>query len=95
MRVERRRKLWTVEKSESVLRVWLRGRTFYFRVHGPSSRPVLTFLILVFLKLKIAYDAFFLLYNIYNLILKHLEKNYDLIIRLFNIIVQNMNELAL
>ena len=31
----------------------------------------------------------------YNLILKHLEKNHDLIIRLFNIIVHYINELAL
>ena len=31
----------------------------------------------------------------FNLVLKHLEKKYDLIIRLFNIIFHYMNELAL
>ena len=36
-------KLWTVDGSESVLRAWRHGRTFDFRVHGPSSRPILTF----------------------------------------------------
>ena len=38
-----RRKLWTVDGSKSVLRAWLYCRTFNFRVHGPSSRPVPTF----------------------------------------------------
>ena len=42
------RQLWTVHGSESVLRAWLHSRTSDFRVHGPSSRPVLTFFILVF-----------------------------------------------
>ena len=42
------RKLWTVNGSESVLRALLHGRTFDFRVHGPSLRPILTFFILVF-----------------------------------------------
>ena len=32
-----------VDGNEGVLRAWLHGRTFDFRVHGPSSRPVLTF----------------------------------------------------
>ena len=34
-----------VDGSESVLRAWLRGRTFDFRMHGPSSRPVMTLFI--------------------------------------------------
>ena len=34
-------------------------------------------------------------YFVIQFILKHLEKNYDLIIRLFDIIVHYMNELAL
>ena len=34
---------FTLDGSESVLRAWRHGRTFDFRVHGPSSRPVLTF----------------------------------------------------
>ena len=34
-------------------------------------------------------------YFVIQLILKHFEKIYDLIIRLFNIIVPYMNELAL
>ena len=42
------RNLWTVDGSETVLRAWLHGRTFDFRLNGPSSRPVLTFFILVF-----------------------------------------------
>ena len=37
------RNLWTADGSESVLRAWRHGRTFDFRVHGPSSKPVLTF----------------------------------------------------
>ena len=37
--------MWTVDASGSVLRVWLNGRTFDFRVQGPSSRPVLTFFV--------------------------------------------------
>ena len=49
-------------RSESVLRTRLHGRTFDFRVHGPSSRPVLAFFVLFF-KLKLAYNAFFLLCN--------------------------------
>ena len=40
------RKLWTVD-SESVLRAWLHGRTFDFLVYGPSSRPVLTFFLIL------------------------------------------------
>ena len=61
------RNLWTVDGSESVLRAWLHGRTFDFRVHGPSSRPVLSFFILVFVclffLLKMAYNGFFILCN--------------------------------
>ena len=41
-------KIGTVNESESVHQAWLHGRTFDFRVHGPSPRPVLTFFILVF-----------------------------------------------
>ena len=37
------RNLWTVDGNKSVLRAWLHGKTFNFRVHGPNSRPVLTF----------------------------------------------------
>ena len=66
--------LWTIDGIENVLQEWLHGigRTFDFRVHGPSSRPVVTlsFLILVFfffsffnLKLPNIYNAFFLLCN--------------------------------
>ena len=57
--------LWTEVKS--VLRAWLHVRTFDFRVHGPSSRPVLSFFILVFVclffLLKMAYNGFFILCN--------------------------------
>ena len=42
------RNLWTVDGSQSALRAWRHGRTFDFRKHGPTSRPVLTFFILVF-----------------------------------------------
>ena len=37
--------LWTLDGSESVLRAWFHGRTFDFRVHGPSSRPLLNFVL--------------------------------------------------
>ena len=37
------RKLWTVNGNESVLRACLHGRAFNFRMHGPSSRSLLTF----------------------------------------------------
>ena len=37
-------KLWTVDGSESVLRAWLHGKIFKFRVRGSSLRPLLTFL---------------------------------------------------
>ena len=40
--------MWIVDGSESVLRAWLHGKAFDLVVHGPSTRPVLTFLILVF-----------------------------------------------
>ena len=69
----------TVDGSESVLRAWLYGRTFDFRVHEPSSRPVLTFLFIYFLfffffnlKFPIMPLSYFV---IQFLILKHLEKN--------------------
>ena len=42
------RNLWTLDGSESVLRAWLHGRIFDLRVNGPSSRPLLTFFILIF-----------------------------------------------
>ena len=47
--------MWTVDVSESVLRAWLHGRTFDFRVHGPSSGPLLTFFYfsVFFLNLKL------------------------------------------
>ena len=49
------RNLWKeiviVDGSESALREWLHGKTFDFRVHRHSSRPVLTFFILVFFSL--------------------------------------------
>ena len=63
---------------------------YRFKAFGKdcSSRPVLTvFFILVF--------SYFVIQLIFQYLLKHLEKNYDLIIRLFNIIVHYMNELAL
>ena len=41
-------KLWTVEGSGSVLRAWLHGKTFDFRVRGFSSRPVLTLVLFYF-----------------------------------------------
>ena len=41
-------KVVTVDGSESVLRARLFGRTFAFRVNGPSSRPVITFFLVFF-----------------------------------------------
>ena len=43
--------IWTVDGSESVLRTWVHIKTFDFRVHGRSSRPVLTFFIFFFFSL--------------------------------------------
>ena len=93
--------MWTVDGSESGLRAWLNGRIFDFRVHGPSSRPVLTFFILVlffsilfFLNLKLLIKPFSYFITQYN-IKTFLEKNYDSIIRLFNVIVHHMNKVAL
>ena len=40
--------LWNVEGSESVLRALLHGISFDFRVHGPSSRPVLIFFYFIY-----------------------------------------------
>ena len=91
--------LWTVDGSESVLRAWLHDRTFDFRAHGPSIVRSLywPFFILVFffffnLKLPIMPFSYFVMqFNIKTFG----KKNYDLIIRLFNINVHYMNELAL
>ena len=63
-------------------------------VHGATSRPVLTFFyyfffLSFFFELKIAYNAFFFVIK-FNI--KTFGKNYELIIRLFNIIVHYMNE---
>ena len=53
-------KLWTIDGSENVLRVWLHSRTFDFRMHSPSLRLEWTFFIILvffslFFELKIAY----------------------------------------
>ena len=89
--------MWSVDGGESVLRAWLHGRIFDFRVHGPSSRPALTFFFLVFfsffLNLKLPIMLFSYLVIQFNI--KTFGKVYDLIIRLFNIIVHYINELAL
>ena len=93
------RNLWTVDRSESVLRALLHGRTFDFRVHGPSSRAGLNFFYFslfffsFFFNLKLPIMPFSYLLIKFK-ILKHLEKSYDLINRLFNIIVHYVNELA-
>ena len=57
--------MWTVDRSECVLRAWFHGRTLDFRVYGPSSRPVLTFLFFYFLffNLKLPITPFFLIFN--------------------------------
>ena len=40
--------MWTLDENEIILLARRHGRTFDFREHGPSSRPVLTFFIVVF-----------------------------------------------
>ena len=78
-----------MDRSESILQVWLHGRTFDFRLHWPSSKLVMTFFyfnffFFFFFTLNCLY-CLFLTFQ-YNLIIKHLEKVYDLIVWLFNIV---------
>ena len=70
------------------------SRTFDFRVREPSSRPVYWPLFyFIFLKIKLPIMPFS--YFVIQFDIKIFGKKKDLIIRLFDIIVRYMNELAL
>ena len=73
-------------------------RNFDFHVHGPSSRPVLTFFYFsffsfLFLNLKLPIMLYFYLVIQFNI--KTYGKNLRFNLRLFDIIVHYMSELAL